>query len=243
MQSPFLPPRRLSDYTNVPVEIFVAALTVLPFLVMAYFYPVLPERVPLFMNLNGDVAVWGAKSLLSVFRVPLMAAVTQVFCLLMKQSVLQSTAALPVENADEFARLHEQSTVLSLSLWDGFRCIAAFKMSAASFDTVFLSIERFNYLSKPAFIITFAAALLSVPVGLVYGYRWLAVRRKIKERFGDAKIQKPIDEGRVYGGVVYFNPSDSALFVGKYMFNFANKWTYAFIACIVAYLLLVFLPV
>lgn len=243
MQSPFLPPQRLSDYTNIPVEIFVAALTILPFLVMAYFYPVLPERVPLFMNLNGEVAVWGGKSLLSVFRVPLMAAVTQVFCLVMKQGVLQSTAAPPVENAEEFARLHEQSTVLSLGLWDWFRCIAALKMCAASFDAVFLSVERFNYLSKPAFIIAFAAALLSVPVGLFYGYRWLTVRRKIKERFGGANIQKPIDAGRVYGGVVYFNTSDSALFVSKYMFNFANKWTYAFIACIVAYPLLVFMPV
>jgi hypothetical protein len=40
---------------------------------MAYFYPVLPERVPLFLTLSGEVAVWGEKNLLSVFRVPLLA--------------------------------------------------------------------------------------------------------------------------------------------------------------------------
>jgi uncharacterized membrane protein len=242
MRTPFLQPQRLGDYTNVSVEIFIAAFTILPFLVLAYFYPLLPERVPLFMNLNGDVAVWGAKNWLSVFRVPLMAAVTQVVCLLMKYSVLQTKVALPVENADDFAVLHRESAILSLGLWDWFRCIAAIKMSAASFDTVFLSIERFNFLSKPAFIITFIAALLSIPVALFYGYRLLVVKRKIKERFGDTKIQQPVDASRVYGGVVYFNPKDSALFVSKYIFNFANKWAYVFIACMIAYPLLVFLP-
>lgn len=242
MQTAFLQSERLRDHTNVPVEVFVAAFTILPFLVLAYFYPRLPARVPLFMNLNGDVAVWGAKSWLSVFRVPLMAAVTQVVCLLMKQSVLQPVAAPHAESADDFARLRKQSATLSLGLWDWFRCIAAFKMSAASCDTVFLSIERFNSLSKPAFIITLTAALLSIPVALFYGYRLHVVKRETKERFGVVKVQKPVDAGRVYGGVVYFNPSDSALFAGKYVFNFANKWAYVFIACVIAYPLLVFLP-
>jgi uncharacterized membrane protein len=235
-------PQSLSDYTNFSVEIFVAAFTILPFLVLAYFYPVLPERVPLFMNLNGEVAVWGEKSWLAVFRVALMATITQTVCLLMKYSVLQSEVALPVEYADDYAWLRKQSAALSAGLWDWFRCLAAFKMSAAAFDTVFLSIERFKFLSKPAFIITFIVALLSIPVALFYGYRLFILKRGIKERFGDAKTQKPVDASRVYGGVLYFNPSDSALFVSKYIFNFANVWAWVFIACIIAYPLLVFLP-
>jgi uncharacterized membrane protein len=234
--------QRLSGYTHIWVEIFVATFTILPFLVLAYFYPVLPERVPLFMNLNGEVAVWGEKSWLSVFRVPLMAAVTQAVCLLMKYSVVQSEAALPVENADDYARLHRQSAVLNLGLWDWFRCIAALKMSAATFDTIFLSIERFRFLSKPAFIITFIVALLSVPVALFYGHRLFILKREIKKRFGAAKPRQPVDLKYVYGGVLYFNPSDSALFVSKYVFNFANLWAWVFIACIIAYPLLVLLP-
>jgi uncharacterized membrane protein len=241
MQTPFPPSRRLSDYTNIPIEIFIAAFTVLPFIALAYFYPLLSERIPLFMNLNGDVAVWGEKSWLSVFRVPLMAAITQVFCLLMKYSVLPAETDLTIGN-DSAARLYKQSTIFSVRLWDWFRCLAAFKMCAASFDTIFLSIERFNFLSKPTFAITFFAALLSIPVALFYGYRLLIVRRKIKEIFGNAKIKKPVDASHLYGGVVYFNPNDSALFVSKYIFNFANKWAYVFIACIIAYPLLVFLP-
>lgn len=44
------------------------------------------------------------------------------------------------------------------------------------------------------------------------------------------------------GGAFYFNPSDPDLLVNKYFLNFANKWAYVFIACIIAYPLLVFLP-
>ena len=242
MQTPSPQPQRLSEYTNIWVEIFVAAFTILPFLVLAYFYPVLPERVPLFMNLNGEVAVWGEKSWLSVFRVALMATVTQVVCLLAKYGAVQSEVALTVESADDYARLYKQSTALSAGLWDWFRSIAALKMSAATLDTVFLSIGRFRFLSKPAFIITFIVALLSIPVGLVYGYRLVILKRETKERFGDAETRKPVDASRVYGGVLYFNPSDSALFVNRYVFNLANVRAWVFIACIVAYPLLVLLP-
>ena len=62
----------------------------------------------------------------------------------------------------------------------------------------------------------------------------------MREKFGDAKLQKPVDTRHVYGGVLYFNRSDSAVFVSKYVFNFANKWVWAFIVCLIAYPLIVF---
>ena len=45
--------------------------TIVPFLVLSYFYPAVPERVPLFLNLRGDVETWAEKTALSVFRVPM----------------------------------------------------------------------------------------------------------------------------------------------------------------------------
>jgi uncharacterized membrane protein len=155
---------------------------------------------------------------------------------------VQVKVPLSGEKADDYAHLDKQSAILSAGLWDWFRCIAALKMTTATLDTVFLSIERFKFLSKPAFIITLIVALLSIPVALFYGYRLFIIKRKIKERFGDAKTGKPVDASRVYGSILYFNPSDSALFVSKYVFNFANIWAWVFIACIIAYPLLVFLP-
>jgi uncharacterized membrane protein len=82
--------RPFRDYTNIPFEIFILVFSILPFFVLAYFYPVVPERVPLFVNLNGEVATWAEKSVLSVFRVPLMAVVTQTILLLMKYGTLLS---------------------------------------------------------------------------------------------------------------------------------------------------------
>lgn len=231
-------PRRLRDYTNIPFEIFIVAFTILPFFVLAYFYPILPRLVPLFMSLNGEVAVWAEKSLLSVFRVPLMAVDTQLLCLLMKYGSVHAGTIHPGEIAP--AEYQKQYLRLSIGLWDWFRCLVAFKMSAASLDTILLSLTRFKFLSGPAFAITAMAALLSIAGAFFYGYRLLTVRREMREKFGDAGFHKPIDPRRVYAGVLYFNPADSALFVSRHIFNFGNKLAWFFIACLIAYPLLVF---
>jgi uncharacterized membrane protein len=228
----------LRNYTSISFEILIIALTILPFFVLAYFYSALPERVPLFLNLSGEVVEWSEKSWLSVFRVPLLAVVTQVFCLLVKYGAVESGNASLTNVGDDYARLQEQFVLLNVRLWDWFRLLVAFKLSASSLNTIFLSIERFKVFSSTAFAITFIAALLSIVPALFYCYRLIKVQREMKQRFGD--IKKPIDMRRVYGRFLYFNPADSALFVSKYIFNFANKWAWVFIACIIAYPLLVF---
>ena len=222
--------RRLADYTNIPFEIFVAIFTIVPFLVLAYYYSILPARVPLFLELSGEVATWAEKSVLSVFRVPLMGVDLQLICCLMKYATFRS---VPVEMEEsEYVRLN-------VSLWDWFRCLVAVKLSAGSLDTIFLSLERFSFLARPAFIVTGIAALLSIAGALFYGYRLLAVKKKL----GDTKIQKPVDAQCVYGGFLYFNSSDPAPFVSKYVFNFGNWLVYVLVASIVAYPLLALWPV
>lgn len=228
---------RLRDYTTIPFEIFIAVFTILPFFVLAYFYPVLPDRVPLFLTLNGEVAEWAGKSVLSVFRVPLMAVVQQLVLLLVKYGTIQSRAKVPVE----LVKLRAESLNLNARLWDWFRWTVAFKMSAEFVHTILLSYD-FRSASRVVFIITASAALIGVGGALFYVYRLLVVSRKTKKQFGDLKLEKPIDKRYVYARVLYFNPSDPDLFSGKYIFNFANRWAWVFIACIIAYPLLVFWP-
>ena len=201
---------RSRELTNLKFEIFIVAFTILPFFMLAYFYSQLPERVPHFLTLTGEVETWAQKSVISVFRVPLMAVVTQIVCLLMKYGTLSSGALASLEVASEESKLQEQYLRLNAGLWDWFRWTVAFKMSAASLSTVFLSLERFKFLAQPTFVVTAVAALIGVAGALVYLYRLLVVRRGMKVRFGD--------------------------------FSFANKWTWIFIACVVTYALLVFLP-
>lgn len=232
----------LRSFTTIPFEIFIVVFSILPFFVLAYFYSQLPERVPLFMKLNGEVAVWGEKTLLTVFRVPFMAVVTQAVCLLMKYGSVQSGAIKSLGLSIEQARLREQYLGLNAGLWDWFRWTVAFKMSAESLSTIFLGLDRFKFLSRPAFIITAIAAAIGAAGALAFGYRLLVVTREMKAKFGNAGVHEPVDARYVYGGVLYFNPSDSTLFAGKYVFNFANKWVWVFLACLIAYPLLVFLP-
>ena len=54
--------------------------------------------------------------------------------------------------------------------------------------------------------------------------------------------QRHLDAQHVYARFLYFNPSDPALFVRPYGFNFGNKWAWVFIACIIAYPFLAFWP-
>src|SRR6185369_17291224 len=185
---------------------------------------------------------WVQKSVISVFRVPLMAVITQIVLLLMRYGTLQSGALASFEVAGEPSKLQEQYLRLNAGLWDWFRWTVAFKMSAESLSTVFLSLERFKFLAPPTFVITAMASLIGVAGALFYLYRLLAVKRDMKARFGDEYVPKSVDTRRVYGGVLYFNPSDPALFVSKYIFNLANKWAWLFIACIITYPLLVFFP-
>jgi uncharacterized membrane protein len=230
--------RPLRDLINVKFEIFIVAFTILPFFMLMYFYSLLPERVPQFMTLTGEVETWAAKSVSSVFRVPLMAVVTQIVCLLMRYGTLQSRASAFLEVASEQAKLQQQYLRLNAGLWDWFRWTVAFKMSAESCNTIFLSLERFKFLARPTFIITAIASLIGVAGALFYLYRLLVVRHDLKARFGNENVEASVDTRRVYGGVLYFNPSDPALFVSKYIFNFANKWAWIFIACLITYPLL-----
>jgi uncharacterized membrane protein len=228
--------RRLREYTNTPFEIFIIAFTFLPFLMLAYFYTALPERVPLFLNLQGEVSTWAQKSALSVFRVPLMAVVTQLVCLLMKYGTLQTAAVTPLEIDIGQTKLQEQYFRLSTGLWDWLRCAVAFKMSAESLNTIFLSLDRFRFLARPAFIISAIAAAIGVIGALAYGYRLLALRRQMKRQ-----VEESVDARYLYG-IFYFNSSDSALFVSRYIFNFGNKWAWVFIGCVIAYPWLAFWP-
>ena len=229
----------LREHTNSKFEIFIVALTILPFFVLAYFYSLLPEQVPQFLTLTGEVETWTAKSARSVFRVPLLAVLMQTVFVLMKYGTLQSAC---FDVSSEQAKLQQHYLRLNAGLWDWFRWTAAFKMIAESLSTIFYSLERFKFIARPVFVITAIVSLTGGAGALSYLYRLLVVRRDMKAKFGDEQVQKPVDVRRVYGRVLYFNPSDPALFVRKYIFNFANKWAWIFIACVIGYPLLVFLP-
>jgi hypothetical protein len=214
------PSPRLRDYTSVPLEIFVVSLSVLPVLLLIYFYTTLPERIPVFLNLRGEVEVWAGKSLASVFRVPAMAIDLQAICLLMKYGVVQSQAKLAAENEGHL-QYQRNATALGVRLWDWLRSFNAVKMAAESLDILFMGDERLHFLRTPARVVTWVAVILGIAGALFYGYRLMIVKREMKEAGGKSKVERRVN---------------------RYMFKFADKRTYALAACLVAYPLLVFWP-
>jgi uncharacterized membrane protein len=234
--------RRLSDYTSIPIEIFIAVFSIAPILILIYFYPRLPERIPVFLNLRGEVEVWTAKSVASVFRLPAMAIDLQAICLLMKYSIVHFKPGLPAEKTEAYLQYQRRTSALGIRLWDWLRCFTAFKMGAESLDIFFLSDERLHFIRTPAWAVTWIAVIVAITGALVYVYRLLVVKREMKKEVGNVCIEKQVDRSHLFGGIFYYNPDDSAIFVNKYAVNFANKWVYVLAACAVAYPLLVFLP-
>jgi uncharacterized membrane protein len=227
---------------SLPFEVFVAAFTVPPILVLIYFYPTLPERVPEYLNLHGAVEVWGRKGLASVFRLPLMAIDLQAICLLTKYGLWQSRPALPVTDAEKLAINREASLKLSMSLMDWFRAFVAIKLGASSLEVIFFSIERFHFLTIATRLTSWVASILGVGGAVFYVYRLVTLNRKLKKVHADAKVPRLSDRSHLHGEVFYYNTADPAWFTNKGLPNFGNKWIYVFLACLLCLPLLMFWP-
>ncbi|HEY0004912.1 MAG TPA: DUF1648 domain-containing protein [Pyrinomonadaceae bacterium] len=235
-------PRRPDRRINLPFELLVAVMTVAPILVLVYFYTALPDRVPMFLNLHGDVIAWARKGLISVFHLPAMGIVLQVLCLLMKYSPLQARVNPPTEKTEDFLSYLDQTLKAHMRLWDWMRLMVAFKWIGASLVVIFLSFERLRPLATGYTIISLLATAIAIVCVLFYGHRLLLIKRRMKAEFGSSHLQTRVDAAHLYGGIFYYNPADPSLFVGRHVLNLGNRWSYAFIACFVAYPLLVFLP-
>lgn len=233
----------LSDYTSIPVEILVVTLSLAPILVLIYFFAVLPERIPVFLNFHGEVEKWAAKSVASVFRLPAMAIDLQLLCLLMKYAVVQSRLSVSDNNAEAIWQYQDRITSLTSGLWDLLRSLVAIKMCAESLSILSLSDNQFHSLKVALWAIPWIAAILSIVGAVVYGFRLLVAKRNMKKSTGRAHVEKEVDKAHLLAGLIYYNRNDPAPLAGKYLFNFANKYVYALFACLLAYPLLVFWPV
>jgi uncharacterized membrane protein len=234
---------RFRDYTSLFFEGFIATFTVLPILVLIYFYSMLPERVPEYLNLRGEVEVWGPKNVASVFRLSLMAIDLQVLCLLTKYGAWQgSLKAVAKEDSLQLAIFRTESLKLTISLFDWFRAFIAIKLGASSLEVVFFSIERLHFLTTTTRVISWAASILGVIGAVFYSYRWLKLNRKLEAAGAQPRVRPQADRSHLHCGIFYYNTADPSWFTDKYLPNFGNKWVYVFLACLFCLPLLMFWP-
>ena len=221
--------RRLGDYTLPWVEACVVLFTLAAFGVLGYFYPRLPEMLPVHWNAAGEVDRWARKSLSSVFFLPALGVYLQVFFFVLKRDLVQAKMTLPATNTEEYLRGKERFLAANIRLIDLVRAVIAALFFAISWLTVVTSLPEFKRFETAVQ----AAVLSSVGVMLVgVGYflwRMVAVNRELDELTGEEYVQRATEEEHWrHGGLTYYNPEDPALVVEKltgigYTLNLAHR--------------------
>lgn len=221
--------RHLADYTNLAVEIAILIALVGPFLMLVYFYPQLPERIPIHWNWKGEVDGWAHKSFTSVFVVPVMTLYMQGLLFLVKRGLLGVKMTLPGEHAAEYLELKEQQLNLNLSLMDWMRALTSVVLGAIAVNTIFSSLPQFAPYAQMVNIALFSLTGIMFVIGFWYLFQMIGINRDLKTRVGRVYVQRPSDAEHWYGGgIFYYNPEDPAFFVEKlvgwgYTMNFAHR--------------------
>jgi uncharacterized membrane protein len=89
----------LRDFSSVLIEVVIILLTLALFLILRFYYPQLPDVVPIHWNVAGEVDGWAAKSFSSVFFLPILTTFLQIFRLILKQDIIQARFRVPAEQA------------------------------------------------------------------------------------------------------------------------------------------------
>jgi len=235
--------RRMIDYTNVPLEVAIAAITMTTLAVLVYYYPALPEQLAAARNSSGEAAAWSHKSLISVFGLLAMTIYAQGLLLLVKQGLVWAKITLPAEQTDEYLRMKEEALAINISLWDWLRGLVAV-YSLLSLDSVFGNVEALRFLLVAINQASYIGWMLFVVYASYFGIRLSGVYRRQKAAAGRLYLQQPFEAARWYaGGLFYFNPDDTALFVESrtcpsYTLNFGNPRAYLYVVLTVG----LFLP-
>lgn len=221
--------RRLADYTHLWVEAPALVLTLAAFGVLGYFYPRLPEMLPVHWNAAGEVDKWARKSLSSVFFLPALGVYLQAVFFVLKRDLVQAKMTLPATNTDEYLRGKERFLGANMHMIDLVRAVIAALFFAVAVLLLCTSMPEFKRYETAAF----AAVLSSAGVMLVgMGYflwRMVAVNRGLDELTGEEYVQRATEEEHWrHGGLTYYNPEDPALVVEKltgigYTLNLAHR--------------------
>jgi uncharacterized membrane protein len=228
--------RRLADYTSLALEVAIVVLTIAPALLLVYYYPQLPERIPVHWNWKGRPDEWARKSYYAVFSLAAMLIYMQGLILIVKQGVLGVKMTLPAEHAEEYLRLKEAALALTVRFMDWMRLLLCVTLGGLAANVVFTAVERLRFLSGPAVIASWISGLLMVVAIVVSVYRFYRIDRQLRTQVGRVYVQRQRDAEHWYlGGLIYFNREDPALWVEKlvgwgYTCNLGNKWFYVYAA-------------
>jgi len=79
----------------IPVLIIDAIITVVPIILTGIYYPHMPDKIPLFVNLMGETVMQANKTFFTAFRLPVMTLILQAICLVFFLGCRKNTAEKP----------------------------------------------------------------------------------------------------------------------------------------------------
>lgn len=232
--------RRLADYTNLALEIALVILTIAPIFVLVYYYPQLPERIPMHWNWKGEADHWTPKTYFAVFSLAAMIIYMQALLLLIKRGVLGVKMTLPAEHTQEYLSLKEAALTLTVRFLDWMRVLLSVMLGSLAANIAFSAVEHLRVLSRIVTVAAWVSGVLMFAAIGVAAYRFYKVDRRLKMEVGRVYVQTQRDAAHWYlGGLIYFNREDPAVFVEKlvgwgYTFNMGNLWVYLYLAIMIA---------
>jgi uncharacterized membrane protein len=226
--------RRLADYTSIALEIAVALLIIAPIPVLIYYYPLLPDRIPVHWNIHGQPDSWGNKSFASIFLLPIMMIYLQGLMLIMKHGLMQAKMTLPIEHTEQYLKLKEESLSVTMKMMDHVRLGTSIMLSTLSLGII--STVSGAPVWRWIIVIVIATSLILPVVCFYAAYRLMKINTQLRASTGRSYVQRQTDADRWYcGGIFYFNPDDPALWVERmvglgYTVNMGNKKAYMYLA-------------
>ncbi len=225
--------RKLKDFTRYWLEIAVVVFTIAPFAVLYYFFPQLPDQVPVHWGINGQADRWEAKSLITVFAPLLVGLFVQipVFCL--KAETIKARMRVPLENAGKIFSLKEMSLLANCNLLDWLRLTVAIMFAnIASSILATLANESVSIFINIWMWVTVLLLLLGIGY---FVFQLRAINQEIKAIAGQFTFQNQAEAESWNKEVFYYNKNDLSFMVEKpsgtgYTFNFANQKSWFYLA-------------
>ena len=228
-----LKPRHLRDFTKLWLEIMIILLTIAPFAILVFYYPLLPDIVPIHWNAAGEADGFAKKGFSSVYFLSILAAGLQVFLIILKQDIIKARFRVPAEQAEKIISLKEISLLANVGMVDWCRLNIGILLGTVAL----LVLSAILPVAALLNMLTWTSLVVLLSGTAFYIYRMILVNREIKSLTGQITFQTA-DEMRGWtDGLFYYNPQDAAFMVEKpggvgYTINFAHRRAILYLALI-----------
>ena len=208
------------------------------FAIGIFYYPHIPSVFPTHFGANGLPNAYSSKTVLSVFLVPVIGAITTVFIIILayaisRTSIREDTA---VKHAGERTNIFRHRMVILISIIPVFMNIT---FGLSSFEEWGL-IHNLNIAILIAPVMAMAVAVMIISFTTGQGGSNVRIRGSVPSEENKQSVRDTSDDDKYWkGGVIYVNRNDGRILVPKrfgvgFTFNMGHPVGIAIMAALIA---------